>query len=238
MIQDKAQSAMNGVPLTRAVMQYWGIWRAPSGRDNKRPSRPMQLQKAYYDFRGHSPLTIGIVSDTHGELNHEIANTISRCDIALHAGDIMHVKPLNELKSKLGKVFAVKGNNDVTGIWPKAHAAILSSIPDQVTIDLPSGKLVMEHAHRVWHHDTSVMHHSLRTDHADAKLVVYGHTHIRSVDQMSTLWILNPGAAGRTRVYDGPSCITLRINQDEWTIEEHLFSLESNRESHKGKLYA
>ncbi len=31
MIQDKAQSTVNGVPLTRAVTQYWVIWGRPAG---------------------------------------------------------------------------------------------------------------------------------------------------------------------------------------------------------------
>jgi len=43
MRQDKAQSADNGVPLSRAVTQDWCIWRAPFGRAGKGPSAALRL---------------------------------------------------------------------------------------------------------------------------------------------------------------------------------------------------
>ena len=47
-------------------------------------------------------------------------------------------------------------------------------------------------------------HTDLRWDHADARLIVYGHTHIRVVDQKEVPWVVNPGASGKVRNHGGP----------------------------------
>jgi len=43
MIQDKAQSEVNGIPLTRAVTPDWIIWIAPCGRDVKQSLAALHL---------------------------------------------------------------------------------------------------------------------------------------------------------------------------------------------------
>ena len=184
----------------------------------------MQVVTTEHDFTSERNLRIGILSDTHGELNSQIAELITQCDIALHAGDIMGFTPLSQLKPKLGHVFSVKGNNDFTATWAAEHHQILEQIPDQTTLHLTGGELVIEHSHRVYDENWKNIHAALRRDHAHAKLVVYGHTHIRTVDQTALPWLLNPGAAGRVRTHDGPSCIVLTVKNEDWIIEEHVFA--------------
>ncbi len=65
MIQDKAQSAVNGVPLTRAVTQYWVIWGAPCGRDNNRPSTLHFLQRTGHSLRNAPSIWPFLVSLIH-----------------------------------------------------------------------------------------------------------------------------------------------------------------------------
>jgi len=175
------------------------------------------------DFSEHESLTIGIVSDTHGKLNNDIANFISRCDIALHAGDVMGASSLKALQPRLGHTLAVKGNNDAHSTWAENDHAQLDEIPDVVELELPGGKLVMEHSHRFWDRDSSNIHRALRNQHPDAQLVVYGHTHIRTIDDSQQPTVVNPGAAGETRVHDSPSCLQLDVSADKWEIQEHLF---------------
>ncbi len=43
MIQDKAQSAGNGMSFTRTATMYWIIWVAPFGRAVKRSSAVLRL---------------------------------------------------------------------------------------------------------------------------------------------------------------------------------------------------
>jgi len=175
------------------------------------------------DFSDHESLVIGILSDTHGSLNADIAEFISQCDIALHAGDIMGSDSLNALKPVLGHTLAVKGNNDAHSTWAEADHAQLDDIPDVVELNLPGGRLVMEHSHRFWDRDRNIIHQALRREHPEAQMVVYGHTHIRTIDDSQVPTVVNPGAAGETRVHDGPSCLQLNVSANKWEIQERLF---------------
>lgn len=179
--------------------------------------------KLAFDFSQHESLRIGILSDTHGHLNADIAQFIRQCDIALHAGDIMGASSLNGLQPKLGHTFAVKGNNDAPSTWAPEDHATLAEIPDLVELNLPGGILVMEHSHRIWDPDVSNIHQSLRREHPQAQLVVYGHTHKRTIDDSAQPMLANPGAAGLTRIHDGPSCLELMVNAERWEIQERLF---------------
>jgi len=177
------------------------------------------------DLSDHESLVIGILSDTHGVLNADIAAFIQRCDIALHAGDMMGAESLNALQPRLGHTLAVKGNNDAHSTWDESDYAQLDEIPDVIELSLPGGMLVMEHSHRFWDRDTRVTHQALREAHPDAQLIVYGHTHIRTIDDSREPMVANPGAAGQTRIHDGPSCLQLNVSADTWELREHLYEI-------------
>ncbi|MFM1890995.1 MAG: hypothetical protein RLZ44_72, partial [Pseudomonadota bacterium] len=36
-------------------------------------------------------------------------------------------------------------------------------------------------------------------------------------------WVLNPGAAGRSRTFGGPSCLLLHAGARVWRVETHRF---------------
>ena len=175
------------------------------------------------DFSEHDSLTIGILSDTHGELHPEISALIKQCDIALHAGDIMGGNCIRGLQPKLGKVYAVKGNNDAASTWKEEDYDLLDTIPDQVELNLPGGTLMMEHSHRFWDKDGKLIHSALGQEYADAQLVVYGHTHIITVDDSQMPMLVNPGAAGEVRNHKGPSCLKLEVSADKWEIQAYQF---------------
>ena len=175
------------------------------------------------DFSDHDSLKIGILSDTHGSLNPAIEEFIRHCDIALHAGDIMGAAPLRAMQPRLGHTLAIRGNNDAPSTWHSDDHAMLEEIPDLLELELPGGKLVMEHSDRFWNPDFERIHQALRSEHPDAQIIVYGHTHIRTVDDSQVPVLVNPGAAGSVRVHDGPSCLELRVSAEKWEIQEHLF---------------
>ena len=177
------------------------------------------------DFSEHESLLIGILSDTHGTLNQSVAEVIRDCDIALHAGDIMGADSLLAMQPRLGQTYAVKGNNDAHITWAPEHHAMLDDIPDLLELNLPGGKLVMEHSHRFWDPDFANVRHSLRQAPPDASLIVYGHTHKRCVDKSQNPVVVNPGAAGAVRVHDGPSCLVLSVSEQRWELSEHLFPI-------------
>lgn len=164
-------------------------------------------------------VTVGILSDTHGYLDNRIAKVIRDCDYAIHAGDIMGAHILNQLQPRKS-VIAIAGNNDLPSIWNKDEVTIVSALPKTAQLKLPGGIVNIEHGHRLGNYPE---HEQLRWDHAEARLVVYGHTHKRIIDQTTEPWIVNPGAAGKIRTKGGPSCLILHASESEWLIDTILF---------------
>jgi putative phosphoesterase len=165
-------------------------------------------------------IKVGILSDTHGYLDERIAEIIRDCDYAIHAGDIMGAHILEQLQPRKS-VIAVAGNNDHPAIWHAEEADIVSALPRSTSLELPGGTVKIEHGHRLGNFPD---HDQLRWDHAEVKMVVYGHTHKRVIDQQAEPWIVNPGAAGKERTKGGPSCLLLNASVTEWTIETVLFA--------------
>ncbi len=159
-------------------------------------------------------ISVAIISDTHAHLDERIANVIKQCDYAIHAGDICGEEILTAMQPKTGKVYAVAGNND---LFLQG-----GNIPHTLDIDLPGGKIAVEHGHNHGMHKPS--HESLRKAHPDAKVIVYGHTHKMLQDKEALPWVINPGAAGATRTRGGPSCLVLKCSEPEWDVTEYRFS--------------
>ncbi len=171
---------------------------------------------------GDETLRLAIVSDTHGFVHPSIVDLIADCHIAVHAGDIGSQAVLASMVPASGLVFAVAGNNDNVSKWAPSEADVVSALPMKQSIALPGGTLVVEHGHTV--RDTRRYHEVLRNRHPESRAIIFGHTHIRVIDQDSVPWVLNPGAAGRERTRGGASCLELTIRSDNWQVTEHCFA--------------
>lgn len=161
-------------------------------------------------------MRIAIIADTHGFLDPRIAEVVSSCDIAVHAGDIGGADVLLALQPQ-SHVVAVRGNNDTAEKWTEQEVRLLDTLPTEAEIDLPGGKLIVVHGDTAG--TPAERHEILRQRYPQARAVAYGHSHQVSIDQTDLPWILNPGAAGRTRTYGGPSCLLLTCDGDDWSIE-------------------
>ncbi len=166
-------------------------------------------------------ITVAIVSDTHAYLHPEIDKLVKQCDIAIHAGDICNASILDALQPKTGQVIAVAGNNDYEAAWPSQQNARVKSLPQIASLELPGGLIKIEHGHI--HDMSSPDHEDLRQAHPDARMVVYGHTHRKVIDDFKMPWVVNPGAAGATRTRGGASCLVLIASKDLWKIESYRF---------------
>jgi putative phosphoesterase len=167
------------------------------------------------------PVKIALVSDTHAYICPQVLSVVERCDIAVHAGDICGKHILDELRARVGRVIAVAGNNDLPGIWADEEAETVEALPRTAEVALPGGLLAVEHGHLHGFHTPD--HGKLRAVHSGAKVIVYGHTHKRMVDQSETPWVVNPGAAGEVRNYGGPSCLVVHASSEAWEIEAFKF---------------
>jgi putative phosphoesterase len=162
-------------------------------------------------------MKIAIISDTHGTIAPGVLDLIRGSDLCVHAGDIGNAVVLQLLEMENIPVVAVLGNNDITAKWPARDVGILKKIPSEQFVNLPGGQLCVEHGHRIT--PVKLRHDKLRKKYNNAKAVVYGHSHRLVCDQDQIPWVLNPGAAGRSRTYGGASCMILTAMQRRWTIK-------------------
>lgn len=167
------------------------------------------------------PLRIAIVSDTHGAPDPRIVSQVRRCDFAVHAGDVGGSAALTDLRPQRAPLVAVRGNNDVPEKWPAAERDVLETLPEQAELVLPGGTLVVVHGHRAGPPRTR--HAQLRRRFGAAAAVVYGHSHVQTLDCEQRPWILNPGAAGAVRTRGGPSCLILQIEPSGWQVNALRF---------------
>ena len=163
---------------------------------------------------------VALLADTHGWLDPRIATIARACEIVVHAGDIGAACILETLAADQARVVAVKGNNDTERHWPCADHAVLDRLPEAMTVDLPGGQLWVAHGHRLPAH---TRHRRLREQAPEAAAIVVGHSHRRAIECAPAPWILNPGAAGRSRAYGGPGCFVLNASPGGWSIETHVF---------------
>ena len=164
--------------------------------------------------------TIAVVSDTHSHLDKNIIEIVRDCDIAVHAGDICGANIIDSLQPKSGKVYVVTGNND-----PYCHLTD-TPLPKVLSFNVFGETITIEHGHEHGAHQPD--HQSLRQSHSQSKLVIYGHTHKQVIDKEASPWVLNPGAAGKTRTHGGPSCLVIKCFEDkEWQIDKFRFSDEN-----------
>lgn len=174
---------------------------------------------------GGNAVSVALLADTHGWLDPRIARIAARCDMAVHAGDVGAAAVLRELRPRTGEVIAIRGNNDVPEKWPEADHRVLETLEPEASVALPGGDLVVIHGDVPGR--AADRHDRLRAAYPEARAVVYGHSHRRIADTGEVPWILNPGAAGRTRTYGGPSCLVLVASVAAWSVHEHRFELRS-----------
>jgi putative phosphoesterase len=170
-------------------------------------------------------VTALLLSDTHGQLHPSILRLTQRADLVIHAGDIGNPDILDQLAASGTEVFAVCGNNDTPSKWPSEAIDRLHRLPETARVELPGGTITVEHGHRA--NPVSARHHILRQRHADSRLVVYGHSHRCCIDDDATPWIVNPGAAGRSRTYGGSSCLLLTASNRAWHLQPQRFALSN-----------
>lgn len=171
------------------------------------------------DLSSLSSIKIGVLSDTHSFIDPNVLQHLNGCDAILHAGDIGNIDVIQQLKQVCPTVVSVRGNNDTASKWPVSEHNDLDTIPELAHIKLPGGNITLIHGDQYF--SATVTHDKMRQDFASSKAVVYGHSHIMVSDKTEDPWMLNPGAAGRTRTKGGASCLIIAANQQEWNVSEY-----------------
>lgn len=164
-----------------------------------------------------TPLIIGVISDTHGQVRPEVHRALAGVYLILHAGDVCGDDVLDELNT-IAPVAAVAGNCDPPG-HPRLPLAIDRTIGGRT--------FHVSHGHELG----SPTPQRLLAMY-DAEVIVYGHTHRPLVHREGGRVVLNPGAAGPRRFDLRPTVARLTITDDG--VDVMLMSLEEDGERETG----
>ena len=127
------------------------------------------------------PVTIGVVSDTHGLLRPQAAEALRGSDRILHAGDVGAPEILEALK-QIAPVIAIRGNVD-TAPWA-------TTLPLTEVLEVNGVSIYMLH-------DLAQL--DLKPQAAGFRVVVYGHSHKPKTEEKNGVLYFNPGSAGPRR---------------------------------------
>ena len=155
------------------------------------------------------PLTIGLISDTHGLLRPEAIAALRGSDLIVHSGDIGDQRVLDGL-SRLAPVTAIRGNVD-RGSWA-------ASLPETETTKVGEAYVFIIH---------NVAELDLDPTAAGFHAVVSGHSHRPGWREKDGVLFVNPGSAGPRR-FTLPITVG-RLHVTGATIVPEIIDLEKPR---------
>lgn len=164
-------------------------------------------------------LTIGVLSDTHGDLHPGVLPLFRResVELILHAGDVGRYAIIDQLRG-LAPVHAVCGNIDVSG-----RVALL---PGESELDLESVRLYMTHVGdkpQAW---------LRRLPQPLPGVAICGHSHAPLLELHEGVLFLNPGSAGTRRRFSLPLCAAI-LRLDKGAARAELVYLDGWEELNK-----
>ena len=150
--------------------------------------RPRSAFRQRINFRienlmTEKPVTLGVISDTHGLLRPEAVEALRGSDHILHAGDIGASEILEAL-AQIAPVIAIRGNVD-TEPWAR-------KLPDTEVVEAGGVSIYMLH-------DLGQL--DLKPEAAGFRGVIYGHSHRPKKEEKNGVLYFNPGSAGPRRFY-------------------------------------
>jgi len=145
--------------------------------------------------------TVGVISDTHGLLRPEAVQALGGVDRILHGGDVGAPEILKELAT-IAPVTAVRGNVD-GGSWAR-------KLPLSEVIEVEGVSIYILHI---------LENLDLKPEVAGFKVVVYGHSHVPTIEEKNGVLYFNPGSAGPRRFKLPVTVGRLRIDRGKVKAE-------------------
>jgi hypothetical protein len=160
--------------------------------------------------------TVAVIADTHmprgtRRLPDACVERLRGADLVLHAGDVVTLRVLEQLRALGPPLAAVAGNMD--------EPALQAQLPKERVVEVDGARIAMVHVPG----PRAGREARLAARFPDCHAVVYGHTHMPHVERFRHLWILNPGSPTERRSSPGHSMIVLRVDGEE--IEPALVPL-------------
>lgn len=133
-------------------------------------------------------MRILIVSDSHGrnKFLSQVLDKVGIIDMFLHLGDLEGSEDFIETFVKC-RIEMVSGNNDY-----------FTEIPKEKLLKIGKYTIFMTHGHRYSvYFDTKKLKEAAKSRNAD--IVMYGHTHMPSIDYSGDVIAVNPGSITQPR---------------------------------------
>jgi len=149
-----------------------------------------------------------VISDTHlprgaRALPPACVERLRRADLILHAGDLVGLAFLDELRALGPPVAAVHGNMDEPGVQ--------ALLPAEQIVEVAEARIGIVHEPGPLEGREARL--AARFPGCDA--VVYGHTHLPQADRHRDVWILNPGSPTERRRAPARSMLELVVAAGE-----------------------
>jgi hypothetical protein len=154
---------------------------------------------------------IGLIADTHGQVQPDVHTALQGVELILHAGDVGGDAVLDEL-SLIAPVRAVSGNTDPPGD-PRLSPEIVCTVGG-VSIHVSHG------------HEVGTPTPARLLVRYPESVLVYGHTHRQLETRVGDRLVINPGAAGPRRFDLAPSVVRLTVR--DGVVETELIRLSAN----------
>ncbi len=134
-------------------------------------------------------MKIGVISDTHirnreHKLPAELLNAFKDCELILHAGDMVDLSVVEQLK-KIAKVEAVRGNMDL----PKTQSAL----QDKKMLDICGKKICLMHGYGNPKNLIKILKENFSK--YKPNIIVFGHSHVPMNEYIDDILFFNPGSA-------------------------------------------
>ena len=154
-------------------------------------------------------MLIAVVSDTHRAIKYiNLAKELIKgADILIHLGD--NIDDVEMIKSGFkGEVYAVAGNCDYSGKYPK-----------EAIIEVNKRKIFFTHGdlYGVKHSMNNIYY---RGKELDVDIVLFGHTHQQVIEEKDGMILMNPGSISLPK-FKGRYIGFIDIN-DEGNIDTYL----------------
>jgi uncharacterized protein len=133
---------------------------------------------------------IGVISDTHiSDRNAHVPGIVldafKRVDLIIHAGDIVSLGVIDELKSVCPKVVVVAGNMD--------QEAVKKKYPVKQVLEILGQRVGLMHGAGPAFSLLELLKDSFKED--DCGLIIFGHSHKPMNERIGGVLFFNPGSA-------------------------------------------
>jgi len=153
-------------------------------------SQVISFDKADDSSEQAKSIRIGVISDTHipdrgGHLPEVILDAFKQVDIIIHAGDIVNLGTVDELKAICSKIIVVAGNMD--------QEAVKKKYPVKLVLEILGYRIGLMHGAGPAFSLLELLKDAFKEDNCD--LIIFGHSHAAMNERKDGVLFFNPGSA-------------------------------------------